>query len=188
MMGTRVLFLTAWLLLSMATLPVRGQEGTGQRPVRSPRLTEVLAELHAGNSVAVQEFWQRMERDGTPLIERIPGDPWHYLTTFLWHAKEPITNVLLISGLSNNTYARGYVGQNLLSPLPGTDIWYRTYRVRSDARFTYELSVNDSLVPSEDEEHPDQRESRFRSDPLNPRHAAGPDSESLAELPDAPVQ
>jgi enterochelin esterase-like enzyme len=60
--------------------------------------------------------------------------------------------------------------------------------VRSDARFSYRFSVNDSLVPSEEEKDPGKREARFQRDPLNRRHVNGPTSDSLIELPDAPAQ
>jgi enterochelin esterase family protein len=60
--------------------------------------------------------------------------------------------------------------------------------VRSDARFTYRFSVNDSLVPSEEEKNPATREAKFQPDSLNPRHVSGPTSDSLIELPGAPPQ
>jgi enterochelin esterase family protein len=60
--------------------------------------------------------------------------------------------------------------------------------VRSDARFTYRFSVNDSLVPSEEEKNPETREANFQPDSLNPRHVSGPTSDSLIELPGAPPQ
>jgi enterochelin esterase family protein len=95
---------------------------------------------------------------------------------------------MLISGLSNLSYSRTTLPQNVLFRLPGTDVWYRTFRVRSDARFIYRFSVNDSLVPSDEEKAPATREAKFQPDPLNRRHAGGPTSESLVELPDAPPQ
>jgi enterochelin esterase family protein len=129
-----------------------------------------------------------VQRQGTPLIEPIHSDKDHYLVTFLWRAESQVSNVLLISGLSNLSYSRTTLPQNLLSQLPRTDVWYRTYRVRSDARFVYRFSVNDSLVPSEEEKTPATREAKFQPDPLNRRHANGPTSDSLVELPDAPTQ
>lgn len=129
-----------------------------------------------------------MQRQGTPLIEPIHTDTDHYLVTFLWRAQSHVRNVLLVSGLSNLSYSRTILPENLLSRLPGTDVWYRTYRVRSDARFTYRFSINDSLIPSEEEKTPATREAKFQPDPLNRRHVSGPTSDSLVELPDAPLQ
>lgn len=54
--------------------------------------------------------------------------------------------------------AREQLRENLMSQFPGTDIWFKTYRVRSDVRFTYKFSVDDSLVPEEDETSPTVRD------------------------------
>lgn len=117
----------------------------------------------------MQRFWADIKKQGSPLIEPIPSDADHYLVTFLWRAEGPIRNVLLVSGLSNESYGRDVLRENLLIRLTTTDVWYRSYRVRSDARFTYSFSVNDSLVPSEEERAPAAREAKFQSDPLNRR-------------------
>ena len=186
---------SAICLLSLMVAGLAAQDCPKQ--LQSPRLVMVAQAVNAGNQNAVQAFWQVVEEHGAPLIEPIPGDTKHYWTTFLWRAKGPVKNVLLKSGLTNYSYGRNVLSGNLLCPLPGTDIWYRTYHVRSDARFTYEFSVDDSLVPEEEDPHPDEREDHFHPDPLNPRHAESlaadkqkpdPDSDSLAELPDAPAQ
>ena len=64
-----------------------------------------------------------------------------------------------------------------------TDVWYRTYRFRNDARFMYMLSINDPLT-SWEVEGP-QRSARFtgvRADPLNQR------SPGYVSLPNAPSE
>jgi Domain of unknown function (DUF3327) len=181
-------WLSICLMMSLAIPALLAQERPVLKGVTSPRLTRLLSELQSGNHDAIPEFWLETEKQGTPLIELIPGDATHVWVTFLWRATQPVKNVLVVSGLTNGSYGRDVLSQNLMSPLPATDIWYRTYRVRSDARFTYQLSVDDSLVPSEEEDHPDEREHRFRPDPLNPRHAASTDPDSFVELPKAPVE
>ena len=70
-----------------------------------------------------------------------------------------------------------------------SDLWYRTDRVPSDARFVYRFIAN---VP---EKYPDdpvseakfRKEHPLRDDPLNP-HKAGGMPGSIAELPEAPAQ
>ena len=169
---------------------IYAQNPSAPQQPRSPRLARLSADLATGSQHALSEFWSEMEKSGTPLIEPIPGDAKHFLTTFLWHATKPVTNVLLISGLTNSSYGRDDLSQNLLSRLPHSDLWYLTRRVRGDARFTYTLSIDDSLVPAEDERNPEGRQERFRPDPLNSHHATAADqeSDSLAELPLAPPQ
>ncbi len=66
-----------------------------------------------------------------------------------------------------------------MARLRDTDLWLKTYRVRNDARFTYSLSVNDSLIPltrldPEDTKALMQRFASFKADPLNPRRFGVP--------------
>jgi enterochelin esterase family protein len=174
------------LLLLLCFVPAHQQ--TASTSPRSPQIAELARKVRSGDKRALQLFWSKLRKEGTPLIETIPTDTNHYLVTFIWRAEPAVHNVLLISGLSNESYGRTELPDNLLARLPGTDIWYRTYRVRSEARFTYLFSVNDSLVPAEEEKDPATREAKFQPDPLNPRHVNGPASDSLVELPSAPPQ
>jgi enterochelin esterase family protein len=103
---------------------------------------------------------------------------------------------VVFSGLTNYAYTRAVLPDIQMARLDGTDVWFKTFKVRKDARFTYQLSVNDSLIPEEDELDDSARRARLRSDPLNPHHTregadttpASADAESLVELPDAPAQ
>ena len=79
-----------------------------------------------------------------------------------------------------------------MARLLDTDLWYRTYKTGNDARFSYNLSPNDSLVPFEkidlkDQKAVMQRISTFKRDPLNPKSYPGLPPTSL-ELPEAPTQ
>ena len=192
MMHTLLLRLWPALLLVVCFQPGQQLVGSPQQASssspRSPQIAELVRKVRSGDKRAVHVFWSKVRQEGTPLVETIPADTDHHLVTFLWRAESPVRSVLLISGLSNESYSRNVLPENLLSRLPGTDVWYRTVRVRSDARFTYRFSVNDSLVPAEEEKNPATREATFQPDPLNPRHASGPTSASLVELPNAPPQ
>ncbi len=187
--------ITVFFLVTCVFLPcpLRGAARVGasellSSPPRSPQIAQLESALRSGDKRSLQRFWTEVQEHGSPLIESIPSDVDHYLITFIWRARVPLRNVLLVSGLSNNSYGRDVLGENILIRLRGTDVWYRSYRVRSDARFTYSFSVNDSLVPSEEERSPDVREAKFQPDPLNRRHVSGPTSDSLVELPGAPPQ
>jgi len=80
----------------------------------------------------------------------------------------------------------------LLEQIAGTDVWFRTYRMRCDARFTYKLAENLSprVLGSIPAAERGSYTSQFVSDPLNRRG----DFEtlmgraSIAELPNAPPQ
>ncbi len=85
-----------------------------------------------------------------------------------------------------------------MAVLPGSNVWYRTYRVRHDLRTTYQLAPNDPLTPFDGEVNWEEREAAFQTDPLNPRRYVFPRDEalpgdqeytlSIVELPGAPPQ
>jgi len=151
----------------------------------SPRVSSLKKELESGNRAALESFWQDVAKQGTPLVESIPGDERNLLLTFLWRTKDEIKNVVVVGGVAGYEFV-----ENQMTHLMDTDLWYRTYRVRDDARFGYSLSANDSLVPLrkinlEDQQAILQRMSSFKTDPLNPKTYPGLPPSSLVELPEA---
>jgi len=148
-------------------------------PSDSPRMADLKKRMDAGNRAeAVIVFWEDVRKAGAPLIEPVPGDPHYSWVTFLWQAKENTVNVAIIDGVA------GGIGgfdpsKNLMTRLAGTDVWYRTYKVRNDAAFTYWISPNDSL---ESLNTTSPRSTKPQADPLNPRRV-GP--QSYVELPEA---
>jgi len=131
---------------------------------RSPRLERLRADLKL-NPHAEPEFWLEVTRTGTPLIEPDPSGPTHTLVTFLWRSSNPAAGVIVFATvLPLNDPAR-----QRLARLPGTSIWHRTYRFRSDLPILYELS-------------PDGQRG-LQPDPLNPLVLDGPLGGSIALLP-----
>src|SRR5215470_17514223 len=175
--------------LALANLQKSTKEPTDRQKYISPRLVQLRKELEAGNKSAVELFWQEMAKQGTPLIEPVKGQAGYSLVTFLWRHTEEAENVAVIGGVS---------GPDVVDPmtrLPNTDVWFKTRRLRNDARFIYALSINDSLVPlakvdSKDPEAIKQRLSTLKSDPLNKsrRILDSLPYASLVELPGAPSQ
>jgi len=162
--------------------------GLVQDELTSPRLIALKKALEAGDRTALESFWQEVTRTGAPLVEPIAGDDRNVLLTFLWRAKEETRNVVVFGGVAGQEF-----GKNQMARLLDTDLWYRTYKVRTDARFSYHLSPNDSLVPFEkidlkDQKAVLQRTSTFKTDPLNPKTYLGLPPPSLVELPGAPPQ
>ncbi len=81
-------------------------------------------------------------------------------------------------------------GRNRMTRLRATDLWFRTYRVRNNARFAYKLSVNDpfdslNIFDPDNFRTEELRRATFRGDPLNPQGASGA---SVVELSGAPLQ
>ena len=94
----------------------------------------------AGSAVA--QFWEEIGKKHTPLIEPVPNEDQSSLVTFLWRGNADTHNVVVIGGVAGTDLTK-----NQMSNIPSTDVWYKTYKVRNDARFIYSLSPNDSLQP-----------------------------------------
>ncbi len=153
----------------------------------SPRVARLQREVRSGDRGAVDRFWKEIRKHGAPLVERDSGD--NSLVTFVWHGEPETHNVVIFDGVA------GFDAKDRMEHLEGTNVWYKTYRVRNDARFAYNLSPNDSLQPL-DEIKGDGIEKRladFQIDPLNPRRCgatfgAFSAAASYVELPGAPPQ
>jgi enterochelin esterase family protein len=180
-----LIVLTALICLLAGLAPIQAQD---QKPLTSPRLSALQKQLEAGNATVLENFWQEISKQGAPIIESIAGEDGYQLVTFLWRAKEETKNVVIVGGIAGIE-----MEQNQMARLGDTDLWFKTYRVRNDARFTYSLSPNDSLVPLTKLDPKDtkalmQRFAAFKADPLNPRRFPGLPPSSFVELPGAPPQ
>jgi enterochelin esterase family protein len=144
----------------------------------SPRIENLRKQVKGGNRAAVEQFWIEMQVGGTPLVEPVPGDKGHVLLTFLYRTGGAAKGVLLASGLTGRENPK----ERALARLPDTDVWYKTYRIRSDMRFSY------GFVPNADPAR-DSRTVPVR-DPLNPKRigiSVGIGG-SVVELPAVPPQ
>ena len=155
----------------------------------SPRLALLQKELGAGNKSAVESFWQEMATQGTPLIEPAEGQAGYYLVTFLWRHTEETKNIAVFGGVAGPDLL------NQMTRLPDSDVWFKTYRLRGDARFTYAFSINGPPIPgakvdSKNDEAWEQILSALKSDPLNKsrRIIDSTPNGRLVELPGAPSQ
>lgn len=157
-----------------------------QEALVSPRLVALQSEINSQKSGALEKFWAEISNRGAPLIETIEGDDRNLLVTFLWRAGRETTNVVVFSelgGLEN-------ISRNMMTRLGDSDLWYKSYRVRNDARFTYYLSPDDSLLPIKTVTDWAQRTRTWQTDPLNPNRYLSPIKSvaSTVELPSAPHQ
>jgi enterochelin esterase-like enzyme len=171
----------------------------------SPRLAALQDALAAGDRAALERFWAEVDERGTPLVDPAPGGPdesdppeplavpgaapyGHVLVTFLWRGGAATENVVVVGPFGHREPADGRMAR-----LPGTDVWYRTYRLRADARTVYRLAENDSLAPlpafGRDPQRFRERTAGWRPDPRNrdPFPAAQPWASALV-LPAAAPQ
>src|SRR5688572_11723617 len=149
----RTLLCTTVLLFASAS--------TSAQPARAP-VSPIISALRDAVSKrtpnAESVFWTRIQRDGAPIVEAIPGDTANVLLTFVWRGDSATRNVTLVnSGVGGDVPAEA-----LLARIPGTDVWCRSYPARADARFIYELSVNDNLVPFDEVTDWGARSATFR--------------------------
>ena len=119
----------------------QAQKRDQQPALESPRLSALEQQLKSGLAGALDAFWTVITKNGAPLVESIPGDKRDVLVTFLWRGDTHTENVVLVDGPAADDYVN-----NQLSRLNGTDLWYRSYRIRNDARFYYSFLVNDPLT------------------------------------------
>jgi enterochelin esterase family protein len=153
--------------------------------LQSPCLAALAIQIKAGTSSAIGEFWHEVSQKGTPLVEPIEGDPENALVTFLYPGDKDVNNVVVFIG--NGLW--GDIDSNRMVRLLESDIWYKTYKFRRDARFTYSLSVNDSLISlrgMKDTVEWLERTANWQVDPMNPRRfQIYPRAVSVVELPEA---
>jgi len=72
-----------------------------KKPPTSVTIQNLEKELGSGNKSALNNFWDRIERIGTPLIEQIEGDEDHKLVTFLVQSDKDTTNAVVVCSLAN---------------------------------------------------------------------------------------
>jgi enterochelin esterase family protein len=157
----------------------------------SPRLIALQKDLSAGNRAALESFWQEVTKQGTPLVEPTPDKHNFLYVTFLWRGNQETKNVVVITLDQTQLANARFFAHARMAHLPDSDVWYQTYRLRNDARFSYRISPNDALtlLPDLNPEAQAKRLATLQADPLNPRHYQSRNGDtSVVELPKAPPQ
>ncbi len=143
-------------------------------PAELANIAQALAEDAAASTDA---FWQEIGQEGTPLTEPLEPGGRHYRVTFVFRGDDDTEAVLLAGSISE--FLLDY---DALYRLGDSDIWFASYRIRSDARVTYLFNVYDeplmSVTPGGSRPRP-----RPKRDPHNAQRAG---SGNLLELPEAP--
>ena len=152
----------------------------------SPRLLALRERLTSGDRTALDKFWKEISEQGAPIIEPVAGSEHDMLVTMLWRASEETRNVFV--------FRLGDVSKSM-TRLLDTDLWYKTFRLQKDARFTYQFAAN--LPDPKEWRGVTQFAGAVRNDPLNPFHFADRPTElnpyegqvfSAVELPSAEPQ
>jgi enterochelin esterase-like enzyme len=102
----------------------------------------------------VTTFWNEISAAGTPLVEEAEGGK-DVLVTFMLRSEVAVNNALVFASVlpeNNPEHQR-------LAQLPGTDVWFRTFRFHRDVPILYQLSTDGP--------------ENLQRDPLNPRFIEG---------------
>lgn len=163
----------------------------------SPRIRLLRASLESGKQESVAAFWDEVKRQGTPIIEPLPGDNKNMLVTFLWKGN-PYTQNVMVLRIPN---AAATPDDYLMQRLGETDVWYASVAIDRKMRFDYTLAPNVARFPGIayglDQDMIAMIAAAARPDPLNPKRfrvdkesVDAPDylGRSILEMPDAPAQ
>ncbi len=121
----------------------------------SPRMANLRKQVEQGYPGAVDRFWQEVHKAGAPIVESDPADRRYSLVTFLWEGAPSTRNVVIFDGVA------GFDAKDRMRVIDRTNVWYKAYRVRNDARFAYNLSPNDNLEPFDSIKDNDAMERRL---------------------------
>ena len=138
-------------------------------------MLELLASvISTADARQVEQLWAAAERWGTPVVSPVVGDPDTYQVTYLCRASGADVTSVRINGApvwhESDEVLRdpdGMAGATRMLPVPGTDVWWRSFQVPADLRSHY------SFLES------------HRGDPAAP--VAAPDPFNTNRWPDAPA-
>ena len=141
----------------------------------SPRIAALQQDVSAGKIGAVETFWQEATRQDTPLIELVEDDSKFALVTFLWRDASSATNPAVVCSVAYPAE------KDLMSHIPETDVWFKTYRVPRNTLDSYQIAIGDS-------NQVDPFNSRVHIFPDDPEDNVTGWKSSIVELPDARAQ
>lgn len=170
------------LLAAVAPAAAAAQQGPVEDLEGSPVLSEFARRLDHEGPEAEDRFWSRVEEEGTPLVDTASAPPGHATVTFVYRGGPDVRSVrlasnlgaLLIEGVTPDFDSLGEMRR-----VPGSDVWYLSFRLRNDVRapYRFEVARADTTVTELDPRNPAVWE------PDRPGLAA-----SILELPGAPPQ
>src|ERR1051326_8823825 len=156
-----------------------GQSGPIQPGGSSPRIEKLKADVAQGTPGVVDAFWEELRRTHTPIIEPVPADPKRVRVTLVWRDAPGATGA--------------QTGPADMTPIAGTDVWYKTFTMPGDHRLWYQFRPRTG----------DGTEAEAQPDPLNPHRFVPPVAQdrppsavdsaspymhsSIVVLPDAPA-
>ena len=163
MLKTQLLIFMGILLIPLTIMGIDSPERSVRfkeirKPYKtiSPYIKSLLKMDQTKRSRTVAAFWQSpmLRKKGLPLVEADPMDKSYQYVTFLYRSGKRRLNIKIdVFGI----YDEPCLGNRILRHLPGTNLYYRSYKMPRDICLSYRFQVNkgDGRI-------------RHESDPLNP--------------------
>jgi enterochelin esterase-like enzyme len=136
---------------------------TPECAAKSQRLSALETDLKSDqNAESLKAFWRDVENTGTPIVERIPNNQADVLVTFVWRSSSSAKQVFIFPQIESTAAS----DKMKMSRLLDTNLWYKTYCLPEDSRFTYgfyealTIIENDSPLKHVDQLKADQFNSR----------------------------
>jgi enterochelin esterase-like enzyme len=156
----------------MLSAPWTPPAGMPRKPPRVPHAAPPVRAVSPRIAALTQhpekatDFWRGAEAEGSPIVEAVPDDPDHRVVTFLWRGSDRTRAVL---ALPNSLYDPDRLTANLMSRVPGTDVWHWSVRMPVGWQASYSLCVDEGQGPGEprDRAYFGWLRGQVRSDPLN---------------------
>lgn len=163
LLGIMVFLLMFCSILSITVFASsRSKDTVPEGKVSSKIISDLKDKIEKGDSKALDEFWSDINKKGTPLIEKIDGDDKNNIVTFIYRGDKDTKNIIILPEVGGYSAENAGYLENKMEKLPGTDLWYRSFKIRNDIRFVYYFSVNDAL-----DDNVDNRYKNMTNDPLN---------------------
>ena len=112
------------------------------RDLISPTITQIRNDIKSGVKSRLEDFWRKIEENGTPLIEPIENDESHKLVTFVVKADDDTRNVVIITALANQD---DVISENVCEKIENTNIFHKSFKVLNGTLTIYSISKNNSL-------------------------------------------
>ena len=113
-----------------------------KKTLTSITISNLTKELANGNESILNNFWSKIEKSGTPLIEPIKGDESHKLVTFIIRGNNDTKNAVVVCSLVNQD---DVISNNICERIENTDIFYKSFVVLNGTRIVYTISIDNSL-------------------------------------------
>lgn len=148
---------------SLAPVGAKAAQTSDGPVLESPRLRALAQAIQrgAGSGVAAEAFWRRVQQEGSPMVE--PLADGQSLVTFLWRGlpREGMQGVRLFGSPAGN--------HDPLQHLPGSDVWWASFRMADNARLSYRLAPDVPLIQGSAMEQRRALLATAQRDPLNPK-------------------